>query len=281
MSDLTARLSKWWRSLVTLLGTLVVFGAVLAVTAQEQGPLQVCSTKLPATILKRLREQAKGLPAGERRSAEELALLKDFAWPNASTLRVAFLSGSPELRSAIERSAKTWSQYANVSFDFQPHQRSDIRISLTPDGRSWSYIGMQAKQIATNQPTMNFGWLTSTTPQAEVDRVVLHEFGHALGCIHEHQNPAGEIQWNKPVVLEACRGMGWSASDCQSNIFDRYAPESLRLTKLDPLSIMMYGFPKEWTLNGVGTPWNTALSQLDKEFIARLYPRTGHSLEKD
>jgi len=29
---------------------------------------------------------------------------------------------------------------------------------------------------------------------------VLHEFGHALGLIHEHQNPAsGGFKWNREV----------------------------------------------------------------------------------
>ena len=41
--------------------------------------------------------------------------------------------------------------------------------------------------IPLNQATMNLGW--------QDEGVVLHEFGHTLGFIHEHQNPEGGIQW--------------------------------------------------------------------------------------
>ena len=40
--------------------------------------------------------------------------------------------------------------------------------------------------------TMNLGWVTR--------RSVLHETGHALGLLHEHQNPKGTIDWNEKQV---------------------------------------------------------------------------------
>ena len=50
---------------------------------------------------------------------------------------------------------------------------------------------------------MNYGWLTPDSDDDELRRVVLHEFGHALGLIHEHQNPEGGIEWNEPAVKAA------------------------------------------------------------------------------
>ena len=40
---------------------------------------------------------------------------------------------------------------------------------------------------------------------------------------------------------------------------------------------MLYFFPAEWTLNGIGTEANDVLSSLDKSFIAgaKMYPKTG------
>lgn len=49
---------------------------------------------------------------------------------------------------------------------------------------------------------MNYGWLYPDTPDQEYSRVVLHEFGHALGAIHEHQHPEAAIPWDKPKVYE-------------------------------------------------------------------------------
>jgi hypothetical protein len=31
-----------------------------------------------------------------------------------------------------------------------------------------------------------------------------HEFGHAIGLAHEHQNPKGGIEWNEEVVIREC-----------------------------------------------------------------------------
>jgi serralysin len=45
------------------------------------------------------------------------------------------------------------------------------------------------QQILDPKPTMNYGWMTPDSSDDEVHRVVAHEFGHALGLIHEHQNP--------------------------------------------------------------------------------------------
>ena len=68
---------------------------------------------------------------------------------------------------------------------------------------------------------MNFGWLRPGTPLEEYMRVVLHEFGHALGLIHERQNPSGGIQWNKPVVYRYYQGPPnfWVPQQVDINLF--------------------------------------------------------------
>ena len=44
---------------------------------------------------------------------------------------------------------------------------------------------------------------------------------------------------------------------------------------------MLYFFPAEWTLNGIGTKANDVLSDLDKEFVAgaKMYPKTGPTVD--
>src|SRR5471030_922448 len=99
---------------------------------------------------------------------------------------------------------------------------------------------------------MNFGWLEDNTPDEEWRRVVVHEFGHALGCIHEHSNPVGNIQWNKPVVYQYYEGApnNWTKEQVDSNLFAKYSANITQFTALDPNSIMMYPIPAQFTLDG-------------------------------
>jgi hypothetical protein len=162
-------------------------------------------------------------------------------------------------------------------FDRSATAPAHIRISFDPRTGSWSYIGNSSRQLSANVATMNYGWLTPTTSDEEYNRVVLHEFGHALGAIHEHQNPAISIQWNEPAVIAYYKSTnGWSEEMTRRNIFTKYSPAAVKNSQFDPLSIMLYAFPASFTLpdsNPRETRSNTSLSQVDKEMIERLYPR--------
>lgn len=118
---------------------------------------------------------------------------------------------------------------------------------------------------------MNLGFLDGGTPA--------HEFGHAIGLAHEHQNPAGGIQWNEQLVIrEMAKSPNfWDEQTTRHNILRRYGIDQVNGTHFDPKSIMLYFFPSSWTLNGIGTEENHVLSQLDREFVAgaKMYPKTG------
>ena len=130
-----------------------------------------------------------------------LAAVTGKLWQPGRTLRVRFLDGDPTVQQKLQPYAHVWSQYANIKFVFGTDPDAEIRISFAQPG-SWSYIGTDALSIAKNEPTMNFGWLKKTTVNDEYSRVVTHEFGHALACIHEHQNPVADIPWDKPKVYQ-------------------------------------------------------------------------------
>ena len=122
-------------------------------------------------------------------------MLNGAKWNTGSVITVRFLEGNEDLKRRVKKVAEEWtaSGMANLTLEFRNNAPTDIRIAFQQGNGSWSYLGTMCRQIPEPEPTMNYGWLTPTSPDDELRRVVLHEFGHALGLIHEHQNPEG---WN-------------------------------------------------------------------------------------
>jgi len=210
-----------------------------------------------------------GVPK-ERRAA---ALRNKFWEPVGRTLRVRFLDGEPAVQQKVARFAQEWSQVANLCFDFGNHPTAEIRISFQLPG-SWSFIGNDALGVPAHEPTMNFGWLSPATPNDEVRQVVLHEFGHALGLIHEHQNPAAAIPWNRAAVTDYYSGPPnqWTPEQAEVNLFQTYDAKLTQHSAFDPQSIMLYPIPEEFTEGGFSVGWNATLSALDRAFVAAWYP---------
>ena len=216
----------------------------------------------------------KASPVTRVRAA--LALVKQ--WQNGRVLRCRFLDGSPRQRRKVINNAEEWEDYASINFRFVTTGPAEIRVSFSADPGSWSALGTDAlveRYFPRYQPTMNFGWLTDTLDDAETRRVVLHEFGHALGLIHEHQNPKARLRWNRAEVYRVFSGPPnyWSKADIDHNILQRYSPSGIKGSDYDDKSIMLYQFDGSLFLDGRGTPLNTQLSTKDRSFIRSMYPK--------
>jgi hypothetical protein len=192
-------------------------------------------------------------------------------WINGSTLSVRFLGGTAREQAIAREQAGWWARVANLKFDFNGAPNADLRVSFDPGDGAWSYIGTDCKSIPLGEATMNLGFLDGGT--------AAHEFGHAIGLAHEHQNPAGGIQWNEGVVIQemAKSPNFWDEATTRHNILRKYSADQINGTAFDPDSIMLYFFPASWTLNGIGTKANEVLSAMDKAFIAgaKMYPGVG------
>lgn len=207
------------------------------------------------------------------------ALVEAKKWVNGKVLHVRFLDGDPVVWHKVEQFANQWSRHANIRFVFDSSPDAEIRISFRYAG-SWSYIGTDALDlnIGDDQPTMNFGWLTPATANDEVSRVVIHEFGHALGLIHEHQNPATQIPWNREAVIQYYSGPpnNWSPEQTDLNLFKLYSADQTLYSQFDRDSIMLYPIPPEFLTDPTqAVGWNRALSATDIEFIGKWYPFNG------
>jgi hypothetical protein len=206
--------------------------------------------------------------------ATKAALVKNSRWPEGSVISISFLDGIEMQQALVRKYAPIWiTNLANLEFSWEDGPDTDIRISFAGRG-SWSVIGTTAKNIPKDEPTMNFGWLTPDVTEDEARRVILHEFGHALGLIHEHQNPINEIKWNKPAVIADLTQPpnSWDRATIEHNMFEQYPRNEIEGTELDSHSIMMYPLPASWILEGEPVGLNANLSANDKEFIKKAYP---------
>jgi serralysin len=232
----------------------------------------------PSSLRDDVRERLSS--GGGFHSTDRAAALKSALWIPHQTITVGFLHDRRHMKEPcdvatiekrIQGIASEWTQHANLHFQFVDGP-STIRISFDPGG-SWSYIGRQCLEIPTTQATMNFGWLSQDLADRDFRRVVLHEFGHALGCIHEHQHPASGIRWKKSAVYQYYKGPPnyWSEQEVETNVCSTYAANLTQHAAVDHQSIMMYPVPAQHTEDGYSVGWNDELSELDKSFIRALY----------
>jgi serralysin len=224
----------------------------------------------PYVVSPQTMAELRGLPERPR-----ISIVTPKMWQAGRTIRIRFLEGSPKVQNKVKEMAMDWANYANLKFQFVNDNDADIQIAFKQGDGSWSYIGIDANTIPPGEPTMNFGWFDENTSDEEFSRTTKHEFGHMLGCIHEHQNPADGIKWNKEVVYTDLSGSPnfWDRQTIDHNMFERYSKTITQYTDVDPQSIMMYWIPARWTTDGKSYGENVFdLSDKDKEFIKRVYP---------
>ncbi|PIL35697.1 hypothetical protein GSI_02427 [Ganoderma sinense ZZ0214-1] len=195
-------------------------------------------------------------------------------WLNSRVLRVKILGGTDKIKTKVRQYAAVWTEHANITFDFVESGDAEIRVNIDSSGASWSYMGTDNLCVPQTQPTMNLGWLTDASSEAEFSSVIIHQFGHVLGCIHEHQSPTGGISWNKEIVYaHYAATVGWSQEDVDRNVFQVYSSTTTQYSEFDATSIMRFPIAPSLTTNGFSVEWNTQLSEMDQAFIVRAYPR--------
>ena len=263
-------------------------------TAQDVGygqPSCIAST-LPAAQaqVRLIPAEIKGAPLAQVRGVVVRAL----TWKRGETIRVCFHGGTRKAQERVASIASEWMQYANVAFDFEergaPRQCQggggfDIKIAFEDNKGWWSVPGTSSR---TQDPSMNLQFYGVDTPmlangqpapEAPMRATILHEFGHALGLLHEHQSPNAncdvEIDWDAAYKIGA--GIGWDKLQVDRNFRQLTMNASLNATKVDRKSIMHYSLPPTLFKRGKQSPCfvteNIEVSEQDRTFIASIYPK--------
>ena len=248
------------------------------------------------------------------------------SWTPGQVVRVAFLGGSPQLYQAIEEATRPISQTANIVLDFKrggsyrtwltsdTEYAAEIRVSF--DERGYCslvgtdginpHIGLPGQPIggAPHQRSLNLGGFSVARP-ASWEGTTRHEFLHALGLYHEHQNMRGPCQaafrWEDDLGYQPTRDRrgayitdanglrpgiytylsgypnGWPRSKVDFNLRTPSDSSSLVSGPFDPSSIMLYRFPELFyrtqpspcAPSGAGQQ----LSDGDKRGLELLYPK--------
>lgn len=195
------------------------------------------------------------------------------------TISYFFMGGNHLQHEKVTQAIEEWTWYANVEFvEAFSAEESNVRITFDPDDGSWSYIGRRCDIIPVTEATMNLAWLDKFSQITSNEKaVILHQFGHTLGLIHEYQSPAhgNPVVQNIAAVLDLYKGtQGWTQQQIYDQVINVYNKSDVsNYSQVDIQSIMHYPQPKELTGHDEDIPYNGKLSDLDKAYMILQYPR--------
>ncbi len=215
-------------------------------------------------------------------------ILQDQKWENGQTIKILFMDGTEAHHKLFKKAVGIWAPYVNLKFEFHEldpdysifplkYRRNTIRVQFDSEERSNSRIGTSYNLWPFEEIT-HLNIEHSPLQKVKFVGTSVHEMGHALGLLHEHQHPDARNGQSEEELLGVCQFVFFldistesGLRQCKVNLAgipeEDIVEYNMDLSDFDQQSVMLYD-----GIVGLKGFFNVSLSLNDKLFIAKHYP---------
>ena len=173
--------------------------------------------------------------ADESPSFRAVGITKDKGFKGGQVVKLAFIGDVDKAKYVLDVLKNHAFPFINLKFQVGRTGDSVVTIKTNSTEGPTANISGNTTGIGTKTPVISLYKLNQG--------VILHEFGHAMGMYHEHQNPApnNPIVWDKSQVYAYyVDKQHWKKENVDSQIINRRDKAKSMYTPWDPNSIMNY-----------------------------------------